>query len=249
MNILSIGNSFSQDAQAYLHQLANAAGVELEAVNLYIGGCSLERHAANLEQDKADYELDINGSQTGDLLSISGALAMREWDIVTFQQASHYSGMAETYEPYLSKLVEAVRKRLPAAKLYFHETWAYEIDSDHEGFGAYGNSQTEMYNRLAKAAREAAARHGLELIPVGNLVQTLREDPAFDYADNGRSLCRDGFHLDLLYGRYLAAATWLRKFTGETITGNSYIPKVEGTVTDLERIQLIQKTIDSAPLT
>ncbi|MGN1128615.1 MAG: DUF4886 domain-containing protein, partial [Candidatus Flemingiibacterium sp.] len=44
LKVLSIGNSFSQDAQRWLHDIAAADGVELLAKNLYIGGCSLERH-------------------------------------------------------------------------------------------------------------------------------------------------------------------------------------------------------------
>jgi len=34
MNILSIGNSFSQDAQRYLHQIARADKTDLKCVNL-----------------------------------------------------------------------------------------------------------------------------------------------------------------------------------------------------------------------
>ena len=41
MNILAIGNSFSQDAMRYLHKIAKADGVEFECFNIYIGGCSL----------------------------------------------------------------------------------------------------------------------------------------------------------------------------------------------------------------
>ena len=37
MKILSIGNSFSQDAQRYLHALAKADGENFKTVNLYIG--------------------------------------------------------------------------------------------------------------------------------------------------------------------------------------------------------------------
>lgn len=48
MKILSIGNSFSQDAQRYLHRLAKHEGVQLKTVNLYIGGCSLQRHYENI---------------------------------------------------------------------------------------------------------------------------------------------------------------------------------------------------------
>ena len=43
MKILSIGNSFSEDAQRYLKLIAGANGRELTCVNLYIGGCSLKK--------------------------------------------------------------------------------------------------------------------------------------------------------------------------------------------------------------
>ena len=39
MKILAIGNSFSQDATAYLHRMAEAGGMETKIVNLFIPGC------------------------------------------------------------------------------------------------------------------------------------------------------------------------------------------------------------------
>ena len=36
-NILAIGNSFSEDATRYLHQMAEAVGIETKVVNLFIG--------------------------------------------------------------------------------------------------------------------------------------------------------------------------------------------------------------------
>ena len=58
MKILSIGNSFSQDAQRYLHELAKAEGVDIQTQNLYIGGCSLETHYQNMKGDLMEYELE-----------------------------------------------------------------------------------------------------------------------------------------------------------------------------------------------
>ena len=49
--VLAIGNSFSRDATCYLHQIAKGAGVDAKIVNLYIGGCSLERHWQNIEKN------------------------------------------------------------------------------------------------------------------------------------------------------------------------------------------------------
>lgn len=61
MKILSIGNSFSQDAHKWLHEIASNHGMELETANLYIGGCSLQTHWENLVNDNAHYELEWNG--------------------------------------------------------------------------------------------------------------------------------------------------------------------------------------------
>ncbi len=42
MKVLLIGNSFSRDAHKWLHQLAKRNGIEIETLNLYISGCSLQ---------------------------------------------------------------------------------------------------------------------------------------------------------------------------------------------------------------
>ena len=61
MNVLSIGNSFSQDAHTYLHQIARKNGDELNAFNLYIGGCPLSLHYRNMLKDDDSYEFFVNG--------------------------------------------------------------------------------------------------------------------------------------------------------------------------------------------
>ena len=70
MYVVSIGNSFSQDAQRYLTRFAKAAGVDIMTRNLEIGGCSLEQHFENCEKGKSDpgfkpYKLIrmVNGEQ------------------------------------------------------------------------------------------------------------------------------------------------------------------------------------------
>ena len=54
-----------------------------------------------------------------------------DWDVITLQQASHFSGVEETYFPYVETLAAFVRERHPRAKLFINETWAYEV-SDPE---------------------------------------------------------------------------------------------------------------------
>ena len=219
MKLLSIGNSFSQDAQRWLHDVAELNGFELETVNLYIGGCSLETHWENVLHNNAFYDLEQNGISTGRKISIFDALHMENWDVITVQQVSQLSGIPESYEPYLENLAAYVREHCPNAKLYFHQTWAYEIDSDHGGFALYHNAQKEMFERIVDTTTQMAKCIDAEILPVGPAVQYIRETvPEFDYKNGGLSLCRDGFHLSFEYGRYIAAVTWLRVLSGKPVT-------------------------------
>ena len=73
MKVLAIGNSFSNDAMRYLHGIAKADGVDMKTVNLFIGGCPLSRHYANIHNDAADYDFEFNGVRTGIKVSITSS--------------------------------------------------------------------------------------------------------------------------------------------------------------------------------
>lgn len=223
MKVLSIGNSFSQDAHKWLRKLAVLNGVEMETLNLYIGGCSLERHWTNIQTNAEEYDFEPNGILTNWKISIESALKLTDWDIITVQQVSSKSGMLETYEPYLSGLVALIRKCQPKAEIWFHQTWAYEMDSTHSGFANYDNDQRKMFDALVKASEAAAASIPAKIIPAGTLIQTLRETvPEFDYARGGMTLNRDGYHLTYDYGRFAAAALWIRTLTGITVKAEEF---------------------------
>lgn len=217
MKILSIGNSFSQDAHKWLHNLAAINGINVKTANLYIGGCSLQTHWNNFKENNEYYDFEINGNIAERKISIEEALKEDSWDVVTLQQVSQLSGKEETYEPYLSSISKAVKDILPDTKLYFHQTWAYEIDSAHEGFSYYDNSQQKMYESIIDTTRKAAKSIKATIIPTGRIIQGLRKLPEFDYKKGGISLCRDGFHLSYDYGRFAAAATWLHTLMGKTV--------------------------------
>lgn len=241
LKILAIGNSFSQDAARYLQPMAQSAGVSLKIVNLYIGGCSLERHWNNMRSDEAAYDHETNGGAADYKCSIRQALQEDAWDIVTMQQASHDSGLCATYEPYLRELSAYVRQFAPQAVQWVHETWAYECDAAHPAFVHYQNDQAEMYRALRSCYGEAAAEIGAKLIPTGDVIQTLRERAPFIYREGGISLCRDGFHLSLNYGRYAAAATWLCTLTG-CLPGEDFRP-TDGDPTDGEALAVIRAAV------
>ncbi len=223
MKILSIGNSFSTDAHRFLHSLAKLNGFDIQTANLFIGGCSLETHWQNVLQNNAYYDYEINGNEAKRKISIAQALEADMWDIVTLQQASSYSGMFETYEPYLTSLAETVRIAQPQTKLYFHRTWSYETGSEHPGFINYNCDSRKMYECIEKASIKATEKIGADIIPSGTVIQHLREKTKeFNYRNGGLSLCRDTFHLSEDLGRYAAAATWLHTLTDEKLTTKEF---------------------------
>ncbi len=215
MKVLSIGNSFSQDAQRYLHKLAKKENCDLTTVNLYIGGCSLRTHYLNVLDDRIAYELEFNGERTGVKVSVKQVLASVDWDIITLQQASLFSIKAESYSPYIEKLTEYVKQYCPHAKILIHETWAYE-DGCERLLNLGCENAEEMYAKLHAAYRQAAERvHADGIIPCGTAM--------FKAAQLGiEKIHRDTYHASLGFGRYLLALTWYAYLTGENVSENDF---------------------------
>ena len=218
MDVLAIGNSFSQDATRYLSDIAHAQGETLNVVNLYIGGCSLERHFRNMKSGERAYTLEFNGKSTGFSISLKEALIgrSREWDVITIQQASHESFKKECYQPYLHALVLYIREFCPKAKLYLHETWGYaEGSSKLLSFYPSGHAE-EMFCDVIRCYREAEKEEGFDgLIPSGELMLSLLQSGV-------EQVHRDGYHLTFGLGRYAAGLLWFRMLTGKSVAENPY---------------------------
>ena len=248
MKVLSIGNSFSQDAHKWLNQVSRDGGEEIYCVNLYIGGCPLKTHWENYLSDEPLYDLEINGEKTG-TINISDALKMDRWDVITLQQASGSSGKPQSYLPYLPKLAENVRRICPGAKLWIQQTWAYEQVQIKETLierfeRIYSSNQHEMYRRLCDAYEMASKLISAPLIPVGKVIQRLRDSvPEFDFQATGRSLNRDGYHLDLIYGRFAAALTWYGTLTGRDVRQVGFVPFVDERQGERKLLDIIKNTV------
>ena len=233
MKILSIGNSFSQDAQRYIHKMSVLNANPIKTVNLYIGGCALRTHYFNMLENAKKYDFQFNGDSTKLPVTIEDALMSDSWDYVTFQQASHYSNKWESYEPYISKLSEYVSIYAPQAKQIIHQTWQYseELISARD----MGNSAEEMFNSLRDAYEKAASTiNASGIIPSGALVAALIK--------NGITAPhRDGYHLSLGAGRLAAGLLWYSYFTG----ANPYdviLPETDAPITDAE-IKIIRDSV------
>ena len=226
VRMLAIGNSFSQDAvEQYLHELAEAEGISTIIGNMFIGGCSLERHVKNARDNAPAYayrKIGTDGKKREKgKMSLEAVLADEDWDYVSLQQASPFSGMYETYEASLPELIEYVKARLPKkTKLMLHQTWAYASTSKHSGFKNYNCNQLTMYQAIADAVKKAAKANKIKIvIPSGTAIQNARTSFIGDH------LNRDGYHLDVKIGRYTAACTWFERIFKHNVVGNPYAPE------------------------
>ncbi len=215
IKVLSIGNSFSQDAHRYLHKVAAAEGVDMRCVNLYIGGCSLYTHYINMLEDRASYELEINGEPTGFSVSIRDALASGPWDYITLQQVSASSFDYDTYMPYIAKLAEYVRLYAPKARLLLHQTWTDHPDSPRYESLKIGTPERMLEGIISSYKAAASEINAYGIIPCGEAMRRA--------AETGLSMQRDVHHAGLGVGRYLLALTWYK-----ALTGNSAVSEFSG---------------------
>ena len=227
MKILAIGNSFSQNAMAYLERMAAAGKQNFVLGNLVIGGCSLERHCGNMESDAPEYDFEIRslgGKVTLQNHKMRHALKSDDWDVVTLQQVSGLGGRPDSFEPYLEKLINYVKECQPNAEILLHETWSYEITTEHGSFLYYDRDQLKMYKAIHEHYKAFSKKYGLRVIPCGTAFQIARTMDIFDVANGGKSLCRadDGFHASETHGQYLAGAVWYEMLSGESILENPY---------------------------
>jgi hypothetical protein len=222
LKILAIGNSFSDDAMEYVYQVAKDAGVEnIKLGNMFIGGCSLERHLENAKGNKGAYDFRTNTSgkwSTRGGVSIKAAVLSENWDFITFQQVSGYSGIADSFDD-LEELIEIVKPLCPDATLAWHMTWAYKVGSTHSDFSKYGKNQMTMYNAITGAVNEKILTNddiGI-VIPSGTSIQNARTSVIGE-------MTRDGYHLSYGIGRYIASMTFVKALTGLSIDNSVTTP-------------------------
>lgn len=255
IRLLTIGNSFSDNACKFLPQIFAAdPGVKLELMKANLGGCSLERHwnnaaAAQTAGEGKAYRLTQSGKQAP--ASLQEMLAAKPWDVVTLQQVSNNSWRPETYHPYVDNLVALVHAKAPTAQIALHQTWAYRTDAPL--LETWQISQDEMYAKLTDAYSQVAKKFDVPLIPAGAAIQAYRQrddrqyvlDKDFDFQtppaqglprqENSlvvgwfRSKDQRTLSIDPKHmndrGAYLIGAVWYEALTGHDIRGNGFAPK------------------------
>lgn len=215
MKVLAIGNSFSTDATRYLHQIARSCKVDIDVMNLYIGGCPLSLHYRNMIADANAYLLEFDGKSTGYKISISEALLSNDWDYISLQQVSGKSVDYETYQPYLNELYDYVKYYCPKAKIIIHQTWGYKDGTENLANINFATG-SDMFAAAEKAYALAAKEINADLvIPSGKALEGLKANGIYDYF-------RDNIHVSLGLGRFTLGLTWFKYLTGYDVTTVNY---------------------------
>ena len=240
IKIISLGNSFSADAQYYLYSILKSMGYsDIKVANLFIPGCTLATHLTHARTNDAAYQFIVSSTESGgkkittDDYTIKDALESDSWDYFTFQQASTYSGRPDTYDD-LPELLGYVKGwagvSSPNIRYAWHMTWAYAQDYSKTLYTTYyGGNQMTMYNAIVDAVQTKVVENAavntdiVKLIPNGTAIQNARTSGL------GDNLTRDGYHLGYeagkgVPGRYIAALGFARVLTGREIPADVYAP-------------------------
>ena len=231
LKILGIGNSYTQDSMWMLYNVYKAENPDKEIVLgiAYHGGCSLAQHVQYIQEGSLEYTYyklnDEISISTGTWKStkdqtLKTIVENENWDIVTMQQASTYSGVPTTYNGDIQTIQRFVDQTLGyTPEFAWNMTWAYpvkDIEGDafttvntNSGFATYYNSdQMTMYNAIVDTVKAKIVPNTTfsYLMPAGVAVQNANSS----YLDDP-DLYRDYTHLND-FSRVMAAYVWYCTF-------------------------------------
>ncbi len=225
--LLTIGNSFADNALTFLPAFAKAGGKQLLVFKANLGGHSLQQHAGYMQAFEANPDdpkgrpykgLPDPGTGAKRDFSLREALESQDWDFVTIQQVSGSSYKPGTFQPHANKLIEYIRKYAPKAEILVYQTWAYP-DDYYQKIPEKSLNQQTMYAGLKEAYQKLADDAGLRIIPVGDAFQAARALPA------PPALNIPGDKHANAAGSYLAGATFYELIFGENVETNTFVPK------------------------
>ena len=205
IRLLAIGNSYSQDALAYVPFILQSMGVELdvEIGILMMSSSTIADHVDNFNNQAAAYTFyhySPGASEWTNMSShtIQWALANYRWDIIMTHQSSTNASSWDTYQPAINTLVN-----LLYTVLTYPVRFAWMISQARPAqtnSGANWSDETILahYNYTAQNAERVIDETAFDLVlPVGTAVQNARTIASLkalgDYAENALNTSGDGY--------------------------------------------------------
>ena len=212
IKILSIGNSYSEDALSYVPFILENMNVD---ANLQIGilcksGGTLAQHVngfVNQLPNYVYYHYDGGGAwQNLGEHTIQYGLDNYDWDYILFQQVSYNAPNWSTYQPSLNTLIDLISNYLD-----YSVQFGWYLVQSRPGSGVNGSNYSEEtidanYSSIAINAQRVLNETACEfVVPVGTAIQNARTIPEIkalgDYANLEENtsglgyLTPDGVHL------------------------------------------------------
>lgn len=221
LRILAIGNSYTDDATAYLNKLISKSNIDKNKLGVYVTvlkSASLQTWTEAYETGK---KIKLNQKAGKIIMKDKGSLKellAQNWDIITLQQVSTQSTDFKTFNPWLSKLLTYIEKDCPNPEvtLAWQMAWSYWTE-----YGTMPHGEMR-YKMICEAVKEQIKENGIDIIiPIGTAMENARSTSL----QTPHDLTRDGTHLCFGAGRYIAACTWYESLIapvfGETILYNT----------------------------
>ncbi|MDD5350321.1 MAG: DUF4886 domain-containing protein [Chthoniobacteraceae bacterium] len=224
VKILTIGNSFADNAMTFLPKLAEAGGKKLTYFRANLGGHSLAQHAGYMQAFEADPNdpkgrpYKKNPADPSVKISLREALESNNWDYVTIQQVSGQSFQPETFQPYANTLIAYIHKYAPHAEILIHETWAYP-DDYYEKFKAEKLDRPTMHARVKAAYQKLSDETGLRILPVGDAFQAVATSA------NPINLTIPGDKHANANGQYLGGAVFYEMIFRDNVEKVNFVPE------------------------
>lgn len=220
LRILAIGNSFTDDAIAYMYTIVDKGGIDANRYCLY----KIAHPAASI-----DYFIDLFKSQ--DIVTAercSGNVTMKgegrladivaqKWDIIVIQQASDLSYKWDSYKN-MDKYRDLLCHYCTNSKVCL----AIQIPWSHTKDEMYVIEQNILCTQMV------SRHYGIDIIiPTGTAIQLARNTELNDEM----YLTDDNWHLNKGIGRYIANCVWYQKLfvttlDGRDIVGNKSRPSI-----------------------
>ncbi len=216
IKVLTIGNSFADNACTYLKQIAESVpGCKVEFAKANIGGCPLDKHAKLIKDCEVDPELKPYSKK----YTLKELLQKDKWDVVTIQQVSHKSFKPETFHPYADELVSFVKKNAPDSEILIHETWAYAPDCKR--LTGFGINRDQMHEGRMKNYYDLSKFFGgLRILKSGEaFTRCLKTNPDIDLWN-----AKDRFHANS-NGCYMIGCVWFSELFGISPEKVAFVPK------------------------
>jgi len=241
IKILTFGNSYSNDAYAWLYEIFKSAGVEDVVLgHILNGGCNINNHWSNVSEDAterfgATYCCNDNGKAWS--VGVNSGKSLREiyteaisaypWDYVVIQHGPKHVEKAETYSD-LRLFLDFIKKRLTSEKTEFiyHMIWKY---NDNVPGGSTADRLSDIYGITKDKVLKNPEFKGV--IPA----VTMRQNIMSSYLTD-KDISRDYGHMSLGLGRYALGILWYCFFTGGKPNEVSFVPRLENV-----RVELLEK--------